>query len=68
MEPRGVSAESSDREIRVLFEAHSLLLFRGQPLDDEEHLAFARLFGRLEDRQARPAPTRSTATPGARAT
>ena len=52
----GVTADSGYREIRALFERHSLLLFRGQQLDDEAHLAFARLFGPLEDREIRPAP------------
>jgi alpha-ketoglutarate-dependent 2,4-dichlorophenoxyacetate dioxygenase len=42
--------------IRTAFEEHSLLLFRGQHLDDEEQLAFARLFGPLEDRLDRPEP------------
>ena len=37
-------------EIRALFEHHSLLLFRGQQLDDEGHLAFGALFGPIEDR------------------
>jgi len=37
-------------EIRTLFEKHSLLLFRDQHLNDEEHCAFAYLFGPLEDR------------------
>src|ERR1043166_4603249 len=35
-------------EIRALFEQHSLLLFRGQTLDDETQVAFSRLFGPLE--------------------
>jgi len=53
---RRVTAASGYGEIRTAFEAHSLLLFRGQDLDDEEHLAFARLFGPLEDREIRPEP------------
>jgi alpha-ketoglutarate-dependent 2,4-dichlorophenoxyacetate dioxygenase len=53
---RGVTAETGYREIRAAFEQHSLLLFRGQHLDDEAHLAFARLFGPLEDRMDRPEP------------
>ena len=36
--------------IRRAFEEHSLLLFPGQHLDDDEHLAFAKLFGPIEDR------------------
>ena len=51
---RSVTAQSAYREIRAAFEEHSLLLFRDQHLDDEEHLAFARLFGPLEDRMDRP--------------
>lgn len=44
-------------EIRTLFEQHSLLLFRDQPLDDAEHLALGRRFGPLEDREDdRPEP------------
>jgi alpha-ketoglutarate-dependent 2,4-dichlorophenoxyacetate dioxygenase len=34
--------------IRAAFEAHSVLLFRGQPLDDEQQIAFSRRFGDLE--------------------
>lgn len=36
--------------IRQAFEEHSLLLFKNQHLDDDEHLAFAKLFGPIEDR------------------
>lgn len=36
--------------IREAFETHSLLLFKHQHLSDEEHLAFAKLFGPIEDR------------------
>ena len=36
--------------IRRAFEEKSLLLFRNQHLDDDEHLAFAKLFGPIEDR------------------
>ncbi|MEM9098115.1 MAG: TauD/TfdA family dioxygenase [Pseudomonadota bacterium] len=43
-------------EIREAFEHHSLLLFRGQHLTDEEQLALGRLFGPLEDRMNRPEP------------
>ncbi len=56
MDLRDVTAASGYAAIRAAFEAHSLLLFRGQNLSDEEHLAFARLFGPLEDREARPEP------------
>ena len=34
--------------IRAAFEEHSVLLFRGQPLDDEAQIAFSRRFGPLE--------------------
>ena len=53
---RQVTASAGYPRIRAAFEEHSLLLFRAQHLDDEEHLAFARLFGPLEDRQDRPKP------------
>jgi alpha-ketoglutarate-dependent 2,4-dichlorophenoxyacetate dioxygenase len=53
---RDVTAASGYGEIRAAFETHSLLLFRGQHLSDDEHLAFARLFGPLEDREVRPEP------------
>jgi len=35
-------------EIRAAFEEHSVLLFRGQPLDDETQVAFSLRFGGLE--------------------
>ena len=35
-------------EIRAAFEAHSVLVFRGQTLDDESQVAFSRRFGSLE--------------------
>lgn len=34
--------------IRAAFEEHSVLLFRGQPLDDERQIAFSLRFGPLE--------------------
>jgi alpha-ketoglutarate-dependent 2,4-dichlorophenoxyacetate dioxygenase len=36
------------QEIRAAFEEHSVLLFRRQPLDDEQQIAFSRRFGDLE--------------------
>ena len=45
-----VTAETGYLEIRAAFEAHSLLLFRNQDLDDARHLAFGALFGPIEDR------------------
>ncbi len=33
------------REIRAAFETHSLLLFRGHPIDDARQLAFSKYFG-----------------------
>jgi alpha-ketoglutarate-dependent 2,4-dichlorophenoxyacetate dioxygenase len=53
---KDVTAENGYGEIRDAFESHSLLLFRNQNLSDEEQLAFARLFGPLEDRIERPKP------------
>ena len=47
---RLVSAEDTYPAIRDAFETHSLLLFRGQQLDDEAHLALGALFGPIEDR------------------
>lgn len=47
---RNVTADHLYPAIRALFERHSLLLFAEQHLDDEEHLAFGRLFGPIEDR------------------
>src|SRR5262245_55871844 len=47
---RTVTAESGYPEIREAFEAHSLLLFRGQRLDDDSHQALGSLFGPIEDR------------------
>jgi alpha-ketoglutarate-dependent 2,4-dichlorophenoxyacetate dioxygenase len=35
-------------EIRAAFEEHSVLVFRGQPLDDEAQIAFSLRFGSLE--------------------
>jgi alpha-ketoglutarate-dependent 2,4-dichlorophenoxyacetate dioxygenase len=35
-------------KIRAAFEEHSVLLFRGQPLDDEQQIGFSRRFGDLE--------------------
>lgn len=39
-------------KLRQLFEHHSLLLFRGQHLNDREHCRFSSLFGPLEDRSS----------------
>lgn len=47
---RRVSADGDYPALREAFEAHSLLLFRGQQLDDEAHLAFGALWGPIEDR------------------
>lgn len=38
--------------MRGLFEEHSALLFRGQSLTDAHHIALARRFGPIEDRNA----------------
>jgi alpha-ketoglutarate-dependent 2,4-dichlorophenoxyacetate dioxygenase len=34
--------------VRAAFDEHSVLVFRGQPLDDEQQIAFSRRFGALE--------------------
>jgi len=47
---RRVTAADGYPAIRKAFEAHSLLLFRNQQLDDEAHLALGSLFGPIEDR------------------
>jgi len=47
---RRVTAADGYPAIRAAFEAQSLLLFRGQRLDDEAHLALGALFGPIEDR------------------
>jgi len=47
---RQVTARNGYPEIRAAFEEHSLLVFRGQDLDDAHHLAFGALFGPVEDR------------------
>jgi len=46
---RDVTAEAIYPELRSLFEVHSLLLFRGQSIDEVKHRALARLFGPLEN-------------------
>ena len=46
---RAVTAKSGYPELRALFEAQSLLLFRGQSIDEDEHRRLARLFGPLEN-------------------
>ena len=50
---REVTTDHLYPAIRALFEQQSLLLFSGQHLADEEHLAFGRLFGPIEDRSNR---------------
>jgi alpha-ketoglutarate-dependent 2,4-dichlorophenoxyacetate dioxygenase len=45
-----VTATQGYPAIRRAFETHSLLLFRGQRLDDAAHLALGSLFGPIEDR------------------
>ena len=47
---RDVSDTNLFAHVRALFEEHSLLVFRAQHLDDQEHLMFSRLFGPIEDR------------------
>lgn len=40
--------EAGFATIRAAFEAHSVLILPGQPMDDEEQIAFSRRFGPLE--------------------
>ena len=40
--------DTSWAAIRAAFEEHSVLVFRGRPLDDEAQIAFSRRFGPLE--------------------
>ena len=40
--------EPTFREVTAAFEEHSVLLFRGQELDDQEQIAFSARFGPLE--------------------
>ncbi len=49
---REVTADQLYPEIRAAFETHSALLFPAQALDDASHIALARLFGPLENREA----------------
>ncbi len=47
---RSLTPAAGYPEVRAAFEAHSVLLFRNQSLDDEAHLALGALFGPIEDR------------------
>jgi alpha-ketoglutarate-dependent 2,4-dichlorophenoxyacetate dioxygenase len=47
---RDVTPQHAYPAIREAFETHSLLLFRGQQLDDAAHLRLGALFGPIEDR------------------
>ena len=47
---REVRDDHGFHELRRLFDEHSLLLFRGQSLDDAAHLRFGSLWGTIEDR------------------
>lgn len=49
-----VTAESGYDGLRHLFDTHSLLLFRKQPLSDSQHLRLAKLFGPIENRTDDP--------------
>ncbi len=49
---RSVDPSREYPAIRSAFEQYSLLLFRGQRLDDEGHLRLGALFGPIEDRSA----------------
>ena len=41
-------------EIRAAWLAHNVLLFRDQDLTPEQHIAFSRQFGELDDHRTRP--------------
>ena len=47
-----VTREKRYPEIRSAFETYSLLLFRNQSIDDDQHVELAKMFGPLEDRRA----------------
>ncbi len=51
---KSVTAEDGYPELRRLFDRHSLLLFRDQPLNDAEHLRLGNLFGPIENRTENP--------------
>ena len=51
---RAVTAETLYPDIRAAFEAHSLLLVRGQDWTDADILRFGRLFGPVENRTDGP--------------
>lgn len=51
---REVTPENGYAAIRLAFEEHSLLLFRGQSLDDDAILRFGRCFGEIENRTDGP--------------
>ncbi|HSB48813.1 MAG TPA: TauD/TfdA family dioxygenase, partial [Burkholderiales bacterium] len=65
-EVRGVGlADVAERDeaytfVRAAFEAHSVLVFRGQPVSNELQLAYSRRFGPLEIAKA---ATRGEGTP-----
>jgi len=62
---KAVTAERGYPELRALFEEHSLLLFRGQALDDDGHMAFGHLWGPVEVRSkeaVKPPPEMSIMT------
>ena len=54
MDLRKVAQDHLYSEIRALFEAHSVLLFRGQDLNEAAHRKLATLFGPLEDLRDTP--------------
>ena len=47
-----VTADNLFPELRLLFEQHSMLLFREQNIDENTHIRIAELFGPLENRDA----------------
>lgn len=49
---QAIAAGQGFAAVRAAFEEHSLLVFRGQDLSNEDHLRLAAQFGPVEDRQA----------------
>ena len=55
--------ERTFREINDAFLEHCVLLFRGQPLTREQHIAFSRRFGELDMNEGRAAHTKLAGYP-----
>ena len=48
IDPRNNLNQETFLRLAAALEHHGVLVFRGQPLDDERQIAFSRLFGSLE--------------------